>query len=133
MKRTGWLKRSTEKARAWIERRSPLPKVNRKRKAKLHAEQFGPPGFGDFVRSRGCVVARQMGSVAGCLGPMQHCHRKSRAAGGKWRDNSFCACLAHHAEEHNMGQETFERAYGLDLDLEACVVTHQWDLREMGR
>jgi hypothetical protein len=114
-----------------IKRTKGVPKVNRKRKAKRHAEQFGPPGFVEFVHEYGCVVARQ-GTVGfrlpSCFGAIEAAHVRSRGAGGGWRDNVAGLCRFHHAEQHDMGVDAFEKYYGTDLDLWACAITHQWDL-----
>lgn len=127
MKRS-WLKRGTE----WLVRKTQIKKKNPKRRAALFVEQYGPPTFGEFVRNSGCVVARQSGSRSGCLGPIQFCHRKSRGAGGGWKNNSFGACVVHHNEEHAMGQKTFEKTYNLDLDLECLAISHSWERAEYG-
>lgn len=136
MKRTRFIPRKAPlkaKVKAWWEKvRSPIKKRNAKRTKAAFEEDFGPPGFSDFVRETGCVVANQSGSTAECIGPVQHCHRKSRGAGGGWKNNSFGGCLGHHNEQHMVGIKTFERMYGLDLDLECCAITHSWERKRYG-
>jgi hypothetical protein len=66
-----------------------------------------------FVRSHYCVVP-------GCQATdIQFCHIRSAANSGtglKPHDaHSFPACFNHHAEQHQVGQGTFEDRYGLDL------------------
>lgn len=121
-------KKQLERGESKLERSKPIPKKNAKRRKRLHAEQFGPPEFGEFVRAYGCVVALQTGSLSECAGPVQQCHRKSRAAGGGWRNNNFGGCAKHHAEQGTVGIKTFEERHNLDLDLWCCAITHQFDL-----
>ena len=61
-----------------------------------------------WVRSHQCVVL-------GCKdGPIQFAHVKSRGAGGgDWY--GVALCLGHHREQHDIGIETFQRKYGIDL------------------
>lgn len=67
-----------------------------------------------FVRSHHCVVP-------GCQAlDIEACHIRSAADAGTglkppdWR--TFPACHNHHAEQHQVGQGTFEDRHGLDLD-----------------
>lgn len=126
----GPLKSCLSRVKGWVKK--ALKPVNRARKALAHEEQYGPPDFGDFIRGSGCVVARATGTREGCLGPVQHCHRRSRGSGGLWRGNSFGACVGHHAEEHTKGQKTFEATYGLDLDDECKRLTFEYERRRDG-
>lgn len=124
-----WLCTKCHKARHFkpVDRKKLRP-VNQKRRKRLHAEQFGPPEFGEFVRNYGCVIAIEGGSSEDCDGPIQVAHRKSRGAGGGWRDNCYGLCAAHHVEQHAVGLVTFENEYCLDGDLWACAITHKFDL-----
>jgi len=36
-------------------------------------------------------------------------------------------CHTHHEEMHRLGEKTFQRKYGLDLDMIAQVVTVRWE------
>lgn len=131
MKRGSGLKRASPlKAKSQPKvRTTPIKAKNAKRAKKAHTEDFGPPGFADFVREYGCVVARDTGSLSGCAGRVEFCHRKSRGAGGGWRNNSFGACTKHHREQHDAGINTWEKRHSFDLDLWCCAITHQYEKR----
>lgn len=109
-------------------RATPIKKVNRKRKAKRHAEDFGPEGFADFIRSYGCLVAIERGdrARARCGGPIEACHLKTRAAGGTWKENVFPLCRSHHAEQHRHGITSFQVRHELDLDLWCAALYSRW-------
>jgi hypothetical protein len=116
--------------RTGIKRTKGVNPVNRKRAKKRKLEQFGPPGFADFVREYGCVVGREGSSLMTCMGPVQVAHLRSRGAGGGWRENCVGLCAGHHGVQHSLGVVTFAKQYAIDLDLWAAAVTHQWDLNE---
>jgi hypothetical protein len=119
-------------AKSKLKRETKLAPVNRKRRKRLSADQFGPPEFGEFVREYGCVIAIESGDAGECEGPVEVAHRKSRGAGGKWRDNCYGLCRGHHAEQHAVGLITFENEYALDGELWADAITHQFDLAHPG-
>lgn len=129
MKRGGFIRRDLEKAREWLARKVPIIKRNAKRAKQSHAEDFGPPGYVEHVHGRGCLVARTARTTKGCLGSPEAAHVVPRSRGGLWRDNLVCLCTAHHREAHTLGHQTFEKKHRLDMDLEACVTTHRWDIR----
>lgn len=97
--------------------RKPVNPVNRDRRRRLSEEAFGE--YADKIRACFCVVP-------GCPEPSEAAHFKSRGAGGKAR-HLFPCCSAHHREQHDLGIETWQRKYGLDL---AAVTAHLW--RTMG-
>lgn len=133
MKSGGWLKRSKPlKAKQWLEKAAaPIKKFNAKRKARRHEEEFGPPGFVEFVHSYGCVIAREHDGdwqTAGCVGPVEAAHVKSRGAGGKWKNNIVGLCKGHHFEQHAVGMIEFTKRHdNIDLDLWAVAVTGAWE------
>ena len=93
-------------------KRTPLKKVNPKRKAKLFAEQYGGD-YADLIRAMDCIVA-----TSNCEGPMQATHVKSKGAGGKAKD-LVPLCFFHHSLQHNMGILSFQNLYAIDLAAEA--------------
>ena len=109
-----------------LKRTTRLKPVNAKRKKKMHAEQFGPPGFADFVRASGCMIAVERVSSV-CMGPVGVAHVVSRGAGGKWRENCVGLCAGHHAVQHAIGVAEFEKRHGVDMDLWACAITGKWE------
>lgn len=113
----------------WEKVRKVLPKQNVKRAKKAKEEDFGPPGFVEFVHRQGCVVARQARTFEGCLGPIQVAHVRSRGAGGSWRD-TVPLCLGHHREQHSIGVKTFAKRHCLDLEFWAGIICHEWDLKQ---
>jgi hypothetical protein len=93
-------------------------KIQSSRSLILRGPRRDWPRHRKFVRSRCCVVT--LGKVHDdCDGPIQACHYRTAANSGKslkpadwW---TFSACHKHHAEQHQIGQDAFERKYGLDL------------------
>lgn len=79
-----------------------------------------------FVRRHDCCVP-------GCAdGPIQFAHAKSRGAGGH-DSQGVALCLAHHREQHDIGIESFQKKYGIDLfamAAEFCRRTTDKALRE---
>ena len=102
-------------------RKKPVPPVNRKRKAKRYAEQYGERGA--RVRWMPCLCYP---ALEPCFGPIEAAHVKSRGAGGD-RRSLVPLCRAHHSESHSYGIETFGRLYGLDLHAEAERIASQLD------
>jgi len=93
----------------------PLPaKRERVRSKILRAPQRIWLRHRKFVRSHYCVVP-------GCQAlDIQFCHIRSAANAGtglKPHDaHAFPACANHHAEQHQVGQGTFEDRHGIDLE-----------------
>jgi hypothetical protein len=117
------LKRRTPlRSRAELPRETPIAPVNRARKKRLHAEQFGPADFQAFIRSQPCVIADR----GGCEGPVEIAHVVSRGAGGGWASNVVAMCRQHHAKQHALGVQTFEQRYGISLHYEAGRIEHLW-------
>lgn len=76
----------------------------------------------DFVRSHECIVP-------GCTRrPIEVAHLRNgtdAAAGRKasdWFTVSMCGGIeGHHAEEHNLGEESFQKKYGINLHALAAM------------
>lgn len=93
-------------------KRSRLKPVNPKRRRKLLAEQFGEQA--KHCRSMKCVAC-------GNPPPCEPHHAKTRGAGGK---DHHCVglCPSCHRAVHQMGVETFQERYGVDLMYEANMI-----------
>lgn len=71
------------------------------------------PGHCNFVRDHDCCVP-------GCAGrPIEVMHVRTGTGGGmglkpsdRW---TISGCQAHHAEQHRIGEASFERRYGVDM------------------
>lgn len=118
-----------------LERRTPVKKRNAKRAKKAHAEQFGPPGFVEFVHEYGCIIAREKGPLSGCGGPVEAAHVRNRREG--WKNNVVGLCRDHHTAApgsfHFLGSAgAFDKRWNTDLDLWACAVTAKWEAQEYG-
>lgn len=96
-------------------RRTPLAKVNNKRKRKLYAKNFGD--YADLIRQMPCVVCGRF--------DCEPHHVKSRGAGG---DKSSLVPLDRrcHIMFHAMGKESFERRFMIDLESEAALLWHEF-------
>jgi hypothetical protein len=102
----------------------PLPKKRERVKSGIaRGPQRSFPKHRRFVRSRHCVVP-------GCQAvDIQCCHIRSAALAGTglkppdWK--TFPACTNHHAEQHQVGQGTFEDRYGIDLDAIAAELVRR--------
>lgn len=118
-----------------LRRGSPLKKINPKRRKKLHADQFGPPGFADFVRQQGCIIAIERGGASFCEGRVEAAHVHGRGPG--WRNNLIGLCRGHHTMApgsfHHLGSaDAFDKRWGTDLDLWAVAITGKWEANEEG-
>jgi hypothetical protein len=118
-----WQERSMKKLRGVKRTSKPLPAVNRKRRAKLTARQFGD--HAEYIRSLPCVIR---GMDAGECGPSEAAHVRSRGAGGTAAD-LVPLCLRHHAEQHVTGIETFQERYEIDL---RAIAADLWASRDAG-
>lgn len=99
--------------------------INRERKAKLSAQNFGP--CSRMARLSPCVV-----KTCKRLPPHEPAHVRSRGAGGQDFANVVSMCTPHHREQHDSGIQSFQARYGLDLEAEAnaiavAVANHECD------
>lgn len=107
-------------------RATAIKKVNPKRRKKAHAKGFGPEGYMDFLKSYGCIVARERdGDTSDCEGPIDMAHVRSRAAGGTWKETTPL-CRKHHGIQHRHGIKSFEVKYQTDLDFWAVAIYSRW-------
>lgn len=114
MKRSAPLRRHAPLASgAPLERKTRLAPVNRERRAKLRAIQFG--AHADVIRSLPCCAC-------GRPGPSDPHHVRSRGAGGD-RRHIAPLCRADHDALHRMGRASFEAARSVDL---AAVAAELW-------
>lgn len=87
------------------------------------------PGHLQFVRSREC-------SIPGCEGrPIEAAHVRTGTDGGmsvkpgdqwaislcagRWSDQGWNWVEGHHAEQHRIGEQAFEKKYGIDMKARA--------------
>lgn len=101
-----------------LARKTRLAPVNRARRAKSYARNFGPRA--DAVRAMPCLVA-------GCRLPTVAAHARARGMGGAKGDARELVplCQPHHLEagEHRTSQRAaFEERHGLDLTTEAARI-----------
>ena len=99
-------------------KRTPLRKVNPKRKAKQFEEAFGP--YAAWLRDKPCVVTGEVGEYVDLD------HVRTQGARGKAAANLVPLRHDLHMERHNSGIRTFERKYGLDLKAEAEKLFDQY-------
>ena len=81
-----------------------------------------------FVRSHECAIFGKYGNIFrpgstlavlhGCSGPIQSAHLRMGTDGGigvKPSDNfAIPLCVEAHAEQHSIGEDAFEKRYGID-------------------
>ena len=117
MKRSRLTRRRGLRARRQLKARPrPRGRGTLKRTGRLKARrppERGNPAYRAWIRSLACVVA-------GCRQPPECCHyRTKRLARGRDHDgdtgNTFPACHAHHAEQHQVGIRSFQARHRLDL------------------
>lgn len=110
MKRSGFKRRSKPLQRGgYLNRNTRMAPVNKERKAKAFAKDFGPLAF--HVRTHACVCC---GSDASNT---QACHVKSKGAGGHaWNDdgsgNLLPMCGVHHRYQHDHGWKALAALMG---------------------
>ncbi len=106
-----------------LERKTRLAPVNRARRAKAYARNFGPRA--DAVRAMPCLVA-------GCRRPTVAAHARARGMGGAKGDARELVplCQPHHLEagEHRTSQRAaFEARHSLDLTADAARIASLFD------
>ena len=108
-----------------LKRKTPLRKVNKKRKAERFRKTFGPAGYADFVRSLPCIACGMRG------GRIAVHHDPTRGAGGRWVDTSpLCKSTDYgegcHERRHRLGVETFWREVGMTFGDAARLTQSKW-------
>lgn len=119
-----------------LRRRTPLKSktrvkpVNAKRKKANWARAYGSDERVEFVASLPCVVQRPSSP---CAGTIENAHV---ANGGRGRkadaDRVAPICTAHHQELHQIGQQSFEARYGVDLKVAARITEMRWQIASGG-
>lgn len=121
--------RKTElRRKSGIARKTRVRPVNAKRKAKNHARAYGGAERIAFVKSLPCIVTMPS---AKHYGEIQVAHTKTGGIGRKADSkHTVPLCEYHHANQHTFGVESFQLAYGVDLDAEADRVETAWQTRK---
>lgn len=94
---------------------------NRERQKKERERAYGSEERVRWMKMLPCLVCRKC--------PTEVAHVKSRGAGGTAADTvPLCGGPnGHHAQQHRVGIETFQRIHGLDLQEEARKVEEAWN------
>jgi hypothetical protein len=108
MMRTALARRTPLRSKSALRRSRPVKPVNRKRKTKRYARDFGDEA--DLVRAMPCLIT---GTT-----PSEPAHVTSRGAGGGCFD-LVPLSPAMHRQQHEVGIESFQACHGLDLRAEA--------------
>lgn len=86
-----------------------------------------------FVRKHECVVS--LTTFGECEGPVEFAHYRTAANSGTslkphdWFGVSMCH--KHHAEQHQIGQRSFEKKYGIDFTNLSAEFANKSDDAEM--
>lgn len=112
-KRNAPIRSASHLERSELRREARINPVNRERRAKLRAIQFGE--HADTVRSLPCCAC-------GSRSQIHPHHVRSRGAGGTAADLAPL-CMTCHDRVHTMGRLSFEAAHGIDL---AAVAAELW-------
>lgn len=99
-------------------KKTPIKRVNRKRRQKRWLEQYHSPAFVRWIWAHACVACGHYPSTCA--------HVTSRGAGGTWRD-IVPLCVRCHGEQHVIGIESFERRHAIDLQAEARRINAEWE------
>ena len=116
-------------------KRKPMKRINRKRRAKLHARNFGPRAVA--VRDMPCLVARAREASDLCRGRVQAAHVVARGMGGCGGDARSLVplCARHHEQSGARGtmqRVDFETEHGIVLQVEADRIAAQLDAGQDG-
>jgi|TARA_R110000824_G_scaffold54972_1_gene151552 hypothetical protein len=102
-----------------------MKQVNKKRKLKVKATVWGPPGYREHVQAQPCAVR-------GCTNrPSEPHHEPHRYPQGRgtWRD-LIPLCGDHHTKGgcavHRIGVDSFREMFGLDWDEIKTEVLALW-------
>ena len=111
------LKRGTSRLR----RKAGVRKANAERRAERFERAYSSIARAKWVNMQTCVVCGAW--------PSQAAHVTSRAAGGT-ADDLVSLCAPHHRLQHDMGIETFQAHYGVDLAAAAARQAERWRAHE---
>ena len=108
-------------------KRTPLRRKKRMRRKKNDGKRFAKH-FHSEERVR-WIQAQPCPSCGG--EPCVNAHRKSRGAGGTWRD-VLPLCDTCHRDQHSWGWPEFEACSGIDGKALAAGYARAWDERTEG-
>lgn len=119
------LKRRSSLSRSALpQRKKPVKRVNRVRKAKNWGRAYGSKERVAFVASLPCVVAD---TFLPCAGTIENAHIGTGGMGLKSGASSVLPlCTRHHLVLHRVGARHFEDKYGVDLKAEAARTEDEW-------
>lgn len=110
-----------------MKRRTPLPRSTKRIARRSRPRARGKPRFkvsGQPDRDYRAWIRKQVCAIPATstwlpdwsLRAVIHaCHVQSRGAGGRDYGNLVPMCATHHAEQHTIGQRSFERKHGVNL------------------
>ncbi len=129
MKKTP-LKRGTKP----LKRGKPMKRSGRiKARGKSRFPKRRDPAFIAWIRGQHCCVpVGKYWWPDRPTGIVEPAHVQTRGAGGLDKGNTVPMCQQHHAEQHTLGIQTFQKKYGIDLKREAADYARRY-LEETGR
>lgn len=106
-----------------LDRSTRIPPVNRERRERERERAYGPEARRRWVKSIPCIICRKL--------PVDQAHVPSKSGMGRKGDASNIVPLCsgptgHHAQQHEMGVESFERLHGISLAEEARAIEEAW-------
>lgn len=104
-------------------RKKRLRRTNTERKKALFEKQYGNDDYVAALHKEGCQIP-DCRPTSGSRSEIQCDHTPTRAAGGTWRQ-MVPLCLYHHRLKHDVGVESFQAFYGIDLDAIATAMVLQ--------
>lgn len=116
----------------------PVPKPKPKRGAKAAKQrakfqrEYG--GVTRLTWLKAWVCRARLHPHLDCSGPIEAAHTASGGVGRKADASTLIPlCRKHHAELHQYGAHSFEKAYGLSLRHEAEKVDNEWQRHLAGQ
>lgn len=110
--------------RSYIQRRTPLRRVNAKRKTLTYERNYGKRG--EEIRAMPCLLE----ATNECSGRVEAAHAEARKMGGRGGDKRSLVpmCTGHHAEQ-GRGQQSFAAKYKINLRAHAARIADDLDAR----
>lgn len=108
-----------------LTRKTPVRKVNRKRKAKNFERAYGGKDRVEWGKDQPCLIC---GSL-----PSENAHVPSRSGMGRKGDAKYTVplCTWHHTGSnyslHTLNKVKFNAKYSIDLDHEAAITDARWE------